>query len=157
MVKDIHIIRLNFKCFLIIFICFDEVPNFVLAKCSIKQCLEMTRLQTKRWWVILNRLFEHLLLSISKSTIVEEISLGRVKPNCSCEVFNCLFVLAFSIIRYSSVIISIWILWINLDCQGIILDGSIEVVDFVMRESTIEKRFEVIGEVGEGKRVEVYG
>jgi len=88
---------------------------------------------------------------------VEEISLGRVKPNCSCEVFNCLFVLAFSIIRYSSVIISIWILWINLDCQGIILDGSIEVVDFVMRESTIEKRFEVIGEVGEGKRVEVYG
>ncbi len=73
-----------------------------------------------------------------------EVRFLGIEFDCNCEVLDCILILTLSIKGYSTVIISIWILWIDLNRQGIILDCSIKVIDFVISKATIEKCFEMV-------------
>lgn len=86
-----------------------------------------------------------------------KISFWWINLDCNRKIINSFFVITFSIKWNTSIIIRIRILWIDFYRTRIILNRLVKHIDFVMGESSIEQRFEMVREILQTQRIELNG
>lgn len=103
----------------------------------------MIAIKTQSHWIIIHCFFKSFKFSKCESSIVIEISFIWLKFNCLCETLNRLFVISFTVIWNSSVVICIWVFIVKFYGCWIVKNCFVKFPKFIICEPSIEKSFEM--------------
>lgn len=118
--------------------------KFIPAKSSIIKCFEMLWIYYNSLLVVFNSSIKLFLLSVSKTSVVIEISFIWLNIYSLTKAFYCVVIVSFSIKTYTFIIICISIVRINFYGPRIIFNSFIKLTNFVISKPTIKQCFKMI-------------
>jgi hypothetical protein len=93
--------------------------------------------------VVLNAGLKVFLFSVGQASVVIEVGLGPLHVDSFREAFNRLIVVAHSVQTDALVVISERIIWLHLNGERIVGDGSVELAQLVVCKASVEKSLEM--------------
>jgi hypothetical protein len=141
--QGIDVVWLNPDAFYVVGFRLPRLPELVPTERSVIVRLEMLPIQLNRAGIVTNGRFKIPQLPIREPSIMVEIRLVRVQANGLTEITNGGLKVSLTIKRDASVVIGKGVLWVLGDCCGVVLDGKLVLVDFVVSKRTVEERLEV--------------